>query len=122
MEIGTKVAASPPSPSPRPASADGRGEAGRVATAPARAAPSSRTPVDAQAKFPPARETGVKSDFSSVANHRLELRVDEDTGEVFARVINGDTGRAIDEIPAKELRHLAAQIKELLGQLLDRTA
>ena len=122
MEIGTKVAASPPSPSARPASADGQGESGRAATAPVRAAANTRTTADAQAKHPPAHDTGVKSDFPSVANHRLELRVDEGTGEVFARVINDDTGREINEIPAKELRHLAAQIKELVGKLLDQTA
>ena len=122
MDIATKVAASPPSPSPRPASADGQREAGRAATASLRAAPSSRTTEGAQTKRPPPPDTGAKPDFPSITNHRLELRVDEGTGEVFARVINDDTGRAIEEIPAKELRHLAAQIKELLGRLLDRTA
>lgn len=122
MDIATKITASPPSPSPRPISTDKQGEAGRVATASVRAAPYTRMFAGARAKLPPAHGIGAQPAFPSATNHSLELLVDKGTGEVFARVINNDTGRVIDEMPAKALRHLATQIKELLGRLLDRTA
>lgn len=53
---------------------------------------------------------------------RLELAIDEDTKQVFGRVVDTETGRAVRELPAKELRHMAAQIKEMLGPIVNEVA
>ncbi len=53
---------------------------------------------------------------------RVELRVDEGTHEVFGRVINVETGEAIREMPAKELRRLEAITLAQLGALVDKIA
>ena len=57
-----------------------------------------------------------------ITGTRLELRVDEGTKEVFGRVVNRETGEAVREIPAKELRRLEAKTIELLGAIVDKTA
>lgn len=56
------------------------------------------------------------------ARFRIELAVDQDTHQVFGRVIDTETGRAVRELPAKELRHMAAQIKEMLGPVVNEVA
>lgn len=52
---------------------------------------------------------------------RVELHVDKDTGEVFGRVVNRETGEEVREIPARELRRLDAKTMELLGFMIDKT-
>ena len=53
---------------------------------------------------------------------RLQLRIDENTGEVYSRIIDGRTGEAVRELPVKEIRRMSAQIKEMLGHLIDKSA
>lgn len=57
----------------------------------------------------------------TVPNVRLELRIDENTNEVFGLVVNRDTGQPIREVPAKDLRRLQAISREMFGSMLDKT-
>ncbi len=56
------------------------------------------------------------------ARFRIELAVDQDTHQVYGRVIDAVTGREVRELPAKELRHMAAQIKEMLAPIVNEVA
>ncbi len=56
------------------------------------------------------------------AIHRLELRIDDATHEVFGRVVDSETGESVREIPSQELRRVYAQLLEQLGPLVDETA
>jgi len=53
---------------------------------------------------------------------RLELSIDEGTNQVFGRIVDAETGQEVRQIPAKELRAMSAQIREMLGHLVDETA
>lgn len=56
------------------------------------------------------------------ARFRIELAVDQETHQVYGRVIDAVTGREVRELPAKELRHMAAQIKEMLAPVVNEVA
>ena len=68
------------------------------------------------------RSEAEKPPIPVVSGTRIELRVDEGTNEVFGRVVDMETGEAVRELPAKELRRLEAKTLDLLGALVDKTA
>lgn len=52
-------------------------------------------------------------------NRRVELSVNETINQVVIKVVDTDTDKVIKEIPAEEVQHLIAKIKETIGLLVD---
>lgn len=52
-------------------------------------------------------------------NHRVKLFVNEEINQVVIKVIDADTDTLIKEIPAEEIQHLIAKIKQTIGLLVD---
>ena len=52
-------------------------------------------------------------------NHRVKLSVNEEIDQVIIKVVDGDTDKVIREIPAEEIQHLIAKIRETIGVLVD---
>ncbi len=73
--------------------------------------------VDEQVDSP-----GRKVAKAEVTPNRLELLIDEATNEVFARLVDPETGKAVREIPVKELRHMKADLEKLLTLAVDEIA
>jgi flagellar protein FlaG len=52
-------------------------------------------------------------------NRRVELSVNDAINQVIIKVVDADTDTVIKEIPAEEIQHLIARIKETIGLLVD---
>jgi len=52
-------------------------------------------------------------------NRRVELSVNETINQVVIKVVDAETDKVIKEIPAEEIQHLIARIKETIGLLVD---
>jgi flagellar protein FlaG len=52
-------------------------------------------------------------------NRRVELSVNDTINQVIIKVIDSETDTVIKEIPAEEIQHLIARIKETIGLLVD---
>jgi flagellar protein FlaG len=52
-------------------------------------------------------------------NRRVVLSVNETINQVIIKVVDTDTDKVIKEIPAEEVQHLIAKIKETIGLLVD---
>ena len=52
-------------------------------------------------------------------NRRVVLSVNETINQVIIKVVDADTDKVIKEIPAEEIQHLIARIKETIGLLVD---
>jgi uncharacterized FlaG/YvyC family protein len=55
----------------------------------------------------------------SAFNHRIKLFVNEEIDQVVIKVVDASTDTVIKEIPAEEIQHLIARIKEAIGLLVD---
>jgi flagellar protein FlaG len=53
-------------------------------------------------------------------NRRVELSVNDQINQVVIKVVDADTDKVIKEIPAEEIQHLIARIKETIGLLVDQ--
>jgi len=53
-------------------------------------------------------------------NRKVRLSVNEEIGQVIIKVIDSETDKVIKEIPAEEIQHLIARIKETIGILVDQ--
>lgn len=52
-------------------------------------------------------------------NRRVVLSVNDTINQVIIKVVDADTDTVIKEIPAEEIQHLIARIKETIGVLVD---
>jgi flagellar protein FlaG len=52
-------------------------------------------------------------------NRRVKLAVNEEINQVIIKVVDSETDKVIKEIPAEEIQHLIARIKETIGLLVD---
>ncbi|MGA2974772.1 MAG: flagellar protein FlaG [Spirochaetia bacterium] len=52
-------------------------------------------------------------------NRRVVLSVNDTINQVIIKVVDADTDKVIKEIPAEEIQHLIARIKETIGLLVD---
>jgi len=52
-------------------------------------------------------------------NRRVVLSVNEQINQVIIKVVDAETDKVIKEIPAEEIQHLIARIKETIGLLVD---
>lgn len=56
------------------------------------------------------------------SNISLQFSQDEATGSIVIKLIDQNSGEAIQQIPSKAVLHLAAALGKLQGQLFDRKA
>jgi flagellar protein FlaG len=54
-----------------------------------------------------------------VFNRRIQLSVNDQINQVIIKVVDAETDKVIKEIPAEEIQHLIARIKETIGLLVD---
>lgn len=54
-----------------------------------------------------------------VTRLRLELRIDDETNQVFGRIVDQESGEEIRQIPTESIRRLQAITRELFGDLVD---
>ncbi|TKB72169.1 MAG: flagellar protein FlaG [Nitrospira sp.] len=59
---------------------------------------------------------------ADVPDYGLGLRVDEDTHEVIAVIVDRNTGKVIREIPSEDMRTASKVIRNLIGPLVDKVA
>ena len=52
-------------------------------------------------------------------NRKVVLSVNEQINQVIIKVVDAETDKVIKEIPAEEIQHLIARIKETIGLLVD---
>jgi FlaG protein len=69
----------------------------------------------------PAENTGAAPAVSVAPAYGFHLRVDQDTKEVTAVIVDATTRAVIREIPSKEMRIASNVIRNLLGPLIDKT-
>ena len=50
------------------------------------------------------------------------LRVEQDTHEVIAVIVDRDTGKVVREIPSEDMRTASKVIRNLIGPLVDKIA
>ena len=67
------------------------------------------------------REAREPREPPKVPRVRLELRIDDDTKQVFGRVVDAETGEEIRQIPAESIRHLQAISRELFVEMIDES-
>jgi flagellar protein FlaG len=49
----------------------------------------------------------------------LKIKVHNETGQIMVKVISGEDGKVIREIPSEELLNLAAKVEEMTGLLFN---
>ncbi len=74
--------------------------------------PASRQEIEAQAR-------ALEKTFQAF-NRRVVLSVNDQINQVIIKVVDGETDKVIKEIPAEEIQHLIARIKETIGVLVDQ--
>ncbi len=93
------------------------------AAAPAAPAPGSNPPHAVERKL---HETsGGASEAAPgprVTRTHAEMRFDDDLNRIVGRIVNEETGEAIQEFPPEELKALYSKMREQLGPLVDETA
>jgi flagellar protein FlaG len=83
----------------------------RQADAPAVSQSVSRQDIENQAK-------ALEKTFLAF-NRRVVLSVNDAINQVIIKVVDAETDKVIKEIPAEEIQHLIAKIKETIGLLVD---
>lgn len=97
------------------------------AARPARAAAEAASTKGEEKRPPPAR-AAVEQAVESIARFvqpvlsSLEFRIDDDTGQVIVRVLDGSTKEVIRQIPSEEVVAMARALDKLQGLLVDRKA
>lgn len=76
---------------------------------------------DQQEKEHKSNEVRQEREPPKVPRVRLELHIDEDTNQVFGRIVDTETGEEIRQIPAESIRHLQAISREMFVELIDET-
>ena len=70
-----------------------------------------RQQIEAQAK--------ALQDTFMAFDRRVVLSVNDQINQVVIKVVDANTDKVIKEIPAEEIQHLIARIKETIGLLVD---
>lgn len=84
-------------------------------------------PGEEEAEEAKAVDAGQLEDFVGRLNLMLELtwydlrfRIHDATREVMVQVVNRDTGEVLREIPPKKILDMWAEMKRLIGMLMDK--
>lgn len=93
-------------------------DAGIVSVPAVQSKPRVKTP---EAVTPRDKATSASSVATQPA-YGFQLRVDQETKEVTAVIVDQETRAVIREIPAKEMKIASDVIRNLIGPLIDKTA
>lgn len=69
------------------------------------------------AKAPPAKLTAVER-----LEKRMELDVDRPTGIVIGRLVQGETGEVVEQVPSEEAVRILEKTRRMIGAILDKMA
>ncbi|OPX88175.1 MAG: flagellar protein FlaG [Pelotomaculum sp. PtaB.Bin104] len=58
--------------------------------------------------------------MSELFNFRLQFRVHKETGRIFCKVVNPDTGEVLREIPSEKILDMVGKMEEMAGLILDK--
>lgn len=78
-------------------------------------------PKEAPRHESPPQNTEAALAVSVEPAYGFQLRVDQETKEVTALIIDPETKAVIREIPAKEMKIASEVIRNLVGPLIDKT-
>jgi len=84
-------------------------------------APLPEKPKDASKPESPPQNTEAAPAVSVEPAYGFQLRVDQETKEVTALIIDPETKAVVREIPAKEMKIASEVIRNLVGPLIDKT-
>ncbi len=82
----------------------------------------------AQPARPETREVGVEVPAAGTArrsefvNTRLSFGYDEQSGRVYVQIVRSDTGEVVRQRPPESMLEMLAQIREMIGLILDEKA
>ena len=54
-------------------------------------------------------------------NRRFKISLNENINRIVVKVIDADTDKIIKKIPPEEIQHLLANLKDMMGLLVDET-
>ncbi len=57
--------------------------------------------------------------ISEVLNERLSFSLDDASGRMYVQVIDTSTGEVLKQLPPEQLLQMLAQIREMIGLILD---
>ncbi len=103
--------------------AGGRAEDGKPRQPNERGAePTGPTPVERSTRQPVVSTESSGQRPAPAIGRELRYEVDEDLNQVVIKILDGDSGEVVRQIPAEELVRLAKVLEWAAGQLLDRRA
>ncbi|NOY57538.1 MAG: flagellar protein FlaG [Calditrichaeota bacterium] len=66
--------------------------------------------------------TKAMAKIAEAMNSHLNFSVDKSTGKTVVKIINGDTGEVIRQIPPEETLRIMSKMRDVIGLLFDREA
>ncbi|NIA28955.1 MAG: flagellar biosynthesis protein FlaG [Actinobacteria bacterium] len=66
--------------------------------------------------------TKAMAKIAQAMNSHLNFSVDKSTGKTVVKIINGDTGEVIRQIPPEETLRIMSKMRDVIGLLFDREA
>lgn len=66
------------------------------------------------------RVSELMNDYIQSLQKDLKINVNNETGDIIVKVISGEDGKVIREIPSEELLALAARMEEIAGVIFDQ--
>ncbi len=67
-------------------------------------------PIETNARLPDLREV------------KVQLHIDDQTGQVYGRIVDRQSGDEVAQLPAEDMRRFAAHIRSQFDHLIDKSA
>ena len=64
----------------------------------------------------------ILDSYVQSTQHDLKIQIHDKTGDIMVKVISGEDGKVIREIPPEALLNLAAKVEEMMGALVNENA
>jgi len=58
--------------------------------------------------------------MTELFNFKLQFRVHKETGRIFCKVVNPDTGEVVKEIPTEKILDMLGKMEEMAGLIIDK--
>jgi len=68
------------------------------------------------------KATEAMGKIAQVMNSHLNFSVDKSTGKTVVKIVNGDTGKVIRQIPPEETLRMMSKMRDIIGLLFDQKA
>lgn len=96
----------------------------QTGTAIAKQAPAAEHLTRTAAGVPKLEESKALPKLTAVArlDSRMELDVDRPTGLVIGRLVDGETGKVVDQVPSEEAVRILERARRMIGAILDKRA